>query len=200
MQEHVKSRGIEAYQVFGTAELGVVAYETRAREGMVVNEGLILEVVKPGTGDPVEEGDIGEIVITSLDAHRPWIRLALGDLTAAIPGLSPCGRTNMRIRGWMGRSDQAAKVKGMFVRPEQVGEIAKRHSEVGRLRLVVSRDSRTDVMTLFAETSAATDSLWKTLSGTLHAITKLNGNVELVAPGSLPSDGKIIEDKRKDGL
>ncbi|MGB6284848.1 MAG: AMP-binding protein, partial [Xanthobacteraceae bacterium] len=127
LQGEVKSRGIDAYQYYGTADLGLVAYETPAREGMVVNEGIILEVVRPGTGDPVADGEVGDVVVTTLDPHSPWIRLALGDLTAILPGDSPCGRTNMRIRGWLGRADQTTKVKGMFVRPEQIAEIGKRH-------------------------------------------------------------------------
>ena len=151
LQEEIKSRGVDAYQAFGTADLGLIAFETAAREGMVVNEDLILEIVRPGTGDPVAPGDVGEIVVTSLDPHHPWIRLALGDLTAALPGQSPCGRSNMRIKGWMGRADQTTKVKGMFVRPEQIAEIGKRHPELGRLRLVVTREGETDVMTLRCE-------------------------------------------------
>ncbi len=143
LQDEIKSRGIDACQAFGTADLGLIAYESPAREGMVVNEDLILEIVRPGTGDPVAEGDVGEIVVTSLDPDHPWIRLAIGDLTAALPGPSPCGRTNMRIKGWMGRADQTTKVKGMFVRPEQVAEIGKRHPELGRLRLVVTRAGET---------------------------------------------------------
>src|SRR5262249_24367639 len=138
LQAEIKARGVDAYQAFGTADLGLVAFETPAREGMVANEDLILEIVKPGTGDPVTEGDVGETVATSLDPHHPGIRFALGDLTAALPGKSACGRTNMRIKGWMGRADQTTKVKGMFVRPEQVAEIGKRHPELGRLRLVVT--------------------------------------------------------------
>ncbi len=148
LQAEIKARGIDAYQAFGTADLGLIAFETEAREGMVVNEDLIMEIVKPGTGDPVAPGDVGEIVVTSLDPHHPWIRLALGDLTAVLPGPSPCGRTNMRIKGWMGRADQTTKVKGMFVRPEQVAEIGKRHPALGRLRLVVMRQGEADAMTL----------------------------------------------------
>src|SRR5882757_8849849 len=139
LQDEIKSRGVDAYQAFGTADLGMVAFETPAREGMTVNEDLILEIVKPGTGEPVAPGDVGEIIVTSLDPQHPWIRLALGDLTAALPGDSSCGRTNLRIKGWMGRADQTTKVKGMFVRPEQIAEIGKRHPELGRLRLVVTR-------------------------------------------------------------
>ena len=159
LQDEVKSRGIDAYQAFGTADLGMVAFETPAREGMVVNEDLIMEIVRPGTGDPVAPGDVGEIVVTSLDPQHPWIRLALGDLTAALPGASPCGRTNMRIKGWMGRADQTTKVKGMFVRPEQIAEIGKRHPELGRLRLVVTRSGESDLMTLKAETAAPGEAL-----------------------------------------
>lgn len=163
---------------------------------MTVNEDLILEIVRPGTGDPVTEGDVGEIVVTSLDPHHPWIRLAIGDLSAALPGKSPCGRTNMRIKGWMGRADQTTKVKGMFVRPEQVAEIGKRHPELGRLRLIVSRSGETDVMTLKAETASAAGGLRDELSATLRTVTNLGGNVELVTAGSLPNDGKVIEDER----
>ena len=196
LQAEIKSRGIDAYQAFGTADLGLVAFETPAREGMVVNEDLILEIVKPGTGDPVAEGDVGEIVVTSLDPHHPWIRLALGDLTAALPGKSPCGRTNMRIKGWMGRADQTTKVKGMFVRPEQVAEIGKRHPTLGRLRLIVTRSGETDVMTLRAECASSDAGLQNEVAATLRAVAKLGGNVELVARGSLPNDGKMIADER----
>jgi phenylacetate-CoA ligase len=196
LQEEIKSRGVDAYQAFGTADLGMIAFETPARQGMVVNEDLILEIVRPGTGDPVAEGDVGEIVVTSLDPHHPWIRLALGDLTAALPGRSPCGRTNMRIKGWVGRADQTTKVKGMFVRPEQIAEIGKRHPQLGRLRLVVTRAGESDVMTLKAESSSSGQALKDELAATLRAVTKLGGNLELVAPGSLPNDGKVIADER----
>ena len=196
LQDEVKSRGVDAYQAFGTADLGLIAFETPAREGMVVNEDLIMEIVQPGTGDPVAEGDVGEIVVTSLDLHHPWIRLALGDLTAALPGNSPCGRSNMRIKGWMGRADQTTKVKGMFVRPEQIAEIGKRHPELGRLRLVVTREGETDVMTLKGECNAASEALRTDVAATLRAVTKLQGAVELVAPGHLPNDGKVIADER----
>lgn len=196
LQAEIKARGVDAYQAFGTADLGLIAFETEARDGMIVNEDLILEIVKPGTGDPVAPGDVGEIVVTSLDPHHPWIRLALGDLTAALPGPSKCGRTNMRIKGWMGRADQTTKVKGMFVRPEQVAEIGKRHPALGRLRLVVTRQGEADAMTLRAETAAASDALREEIAGTLRAVTKLGGNVELVSPGALPNDGKVIADER----
>jgi phenylacetate-CoA ligase len=197
LQDEVKSRGIDAYQAFGTADLGIIAFETPAREGMVVNENLIVEIVRPGTGEPVTEGDVGEIVVTSLDPHHPWIRLALGDLTATLPGQSPCGRTNRRINGWMGRADQTTKVKGMFVRPEQIAEINKRHPALGRLRLVVTREGELDVMTLKAECAAPSEALQDEVAATLRAVTKVGGAVDLVAIGALPNDGKIISDERK---
>jgi phenylacetate-CoA ligase len=199
LQEEIKSRGVDAYQAFGTADLGLIAYETSARDGMVVNEDLIFEIVRPGTGDPVPQGEVGEIVVTSLDPHHPWIRLALGDLTAALPGNSACGRTNIRIKGWLGRADQTTKVKGMFVRPEQIAEIARRHPELGRLRLVVSRESETDVMTLKAECASPSEAMHEQLIGSLRAVAKLGGAVELVPPGSLPNDGKVIADDRPIG-
>src|SRR6266446_4711992 len=173
LQDEIKSRGVDACQAFGTADLGLIAFETAAREGMVVNEDLIFEIVRPGTGDLVPEGDVGEIVVTSLDLHHPWIRLALGDLTAALPGNSPCGRSNMRIKGWMGRADQTTKVKGMFVRPEQIAEVGKRHPELGRLRLVVTREGETDVMTLMCECGSPSESLRSDVAATLRAVTKL---------------------------
>lgn len=197
LQDEFASRGIAAFQAYATADLGFIAYETSARAGLVVNEDIIVEIVRPGTGDPVPPGEVGEIVVTSLDPHHPWIRLALGDLTAALPGTSPCGRTNLRIKGWMGRADQAAKVKGMFVRPEQVAEIGRRHPELGRLRLVVTRDGEADFMTLSAETDAASDRLADQIAASLQAVTKLKGRVLLVAPGQLPNDGKVVADERR---
>jgi phenylacetate-CoA ligase len=197
LQEEISARGVDAYQAYATADVGVVAYETAARAGMVASEDLILEIVRPGTGDPVPEGDVGEVVVTNLDPHHPQIRLALGDLTAAMPGPSPCGRTNMRIKGWMGRADQTAKVKGMFVRPEQVAEIGRRHPELGRLRLVVTRQGETDAMTLAAEAASPTEALKRAVAATLQDLTKLKGGVDFVVPGSLPNDGKVIADERK---
>jgi phenylacetate-CoA ligase len=196
LQNEIKSRGVDAYQAFGTADLGMIAFETPARQGMVVNEDLILEIVRPGTGDPVAEGDVGEIVVTSLEPDHPWIRLALGDLSAVLSAPSPCGRTNMRIKGWMGRADQTTKVKGMFVRPEQIAEIGRRHPELGRLRLVVTRADETDVMTLKAEAATVNADLREAVTTTLRAVAKLGGTVELVAAGSLPNDGKVIADER----
>ena len=196
LQDEMKARGIDAYQSYGTADLGLVAYETSAREGMVINEDIIVEIVLPGTNDPVRVGDVGEVVVTTLDPHHPWIRLALGDLSATLVGISPCGRTNMRIRGWMGRSDQTTKVKGMFVRPEQIAEIGKRHPELGRLRLVVTRSGEVDVMTLKVESDSPAEGLRAAVTATLRAVTKLGGGVEVVAPGTLPNDGKVIADQR----
>jgi phenylacetate-CoA ligase len=196
LQAEVQARGVEAFQLYATADLGVIAYETPAREGLVANEDVIVEIVRPGTGDLVPDGEVGEVVVTSLDPHHPWIRLALGDLSAVMPGASPCGRTNVRLRGWLGRADQTTKVKGMFVRPEQVAEVARRHRELGRLRLVVARDGEADVMTLQAEAAQAPPGLLEAVAETLRAITKLGGRVALVAPGSLPNDGKVIDDIR----
>jgi phenylacetate-CoA ligase len=196
LQAEIRARGIDAYQLYATADLGIVAYETPARAGMVVNEDVLIEIVRPGTGDPVPDGEVGEVVVTSFDPHHPWIRLALGDLSAIMPGVSSCGRTNVRIRGWMGRADQTTKVKGMFVRPEQVAEIGQRHPRVGRMRLVVARSGESDAMTLKAESEDRDATLSAAIAETLRAITKLGGTVELVAPGVLPNDGKVIEDTR----
>jgi phenylacetate-CoA ligase len=196
LQDDIKARGIDAYQAYATADLGFIAYESAARDGLIVNEDIILEIVRPGTGEPLPQGDVGEIVVTSLDPDHPWIRLALGDLTAALPGPSPCGRSNARIKGWMGRADQTTKIKGMFVRPEQIAEIGKQHPELDRLRLVVSRDGETDVMTLKAECAHPDTGLREAVTGTLRAITRLGGGVDLVAVASLPNDGKVIADER----
>jgi phenylacetate-CoA ligase len=196
LQEEITGRGVAAFQAYATADFGFIAYETEARDGLVVNEDLIVEIVRPGTGDPVPVGEVGEIVVTSLDPLHPQIRLALGDLTAVIPGRSPCERTNMRIRGWMGRADQATKVKGMFVRPEQIAEVARRHPELGRLRLVVTREGERDSMTLVAETTKSDPSLANAVAATLHNVTRLSGKVDLAAPGALPNDGKVISDER----
>ena len=197
LQAEFAARGIAAFQMYGTADLGCVAYETPAREGLVVAEEVIVEIVRPGTGDPVPDGEIGEVVVTVLDEEHPLLRLALGDLSAVLPGVSPCGRTNTRIVGWRGRADQTAKVKGMFVRPEQVAEIARRHPEVGRLRLVVTRIGEQDAMMLRAE--ATEDGLADALAASLQAVTRLRGAVEIVPRGSLPNDGKVIADERPIG-
>jgi phenylacetate-CoA ligase len=196
LREELYARGVAVKQCYAIAEVGVIAYESEAREGMIVNENMILEIVRPGTGEGVPEGDVGEVVVTSFNPDYPMIRLATGDLSALMPGASPCGRTNLRIRGWMGRADQTTKVKGMFVRPEQIAEIGRRHPQVGRLRLIVTRAGEQDTMTLDAETAEAADALARALAETLQAVTKVRGTVNLVAPGSLPNDGKVIVDER----
>ena len=197
LQDEIRARGIEAFQAYATADLGVIAYETSSGDGMVVNEDIILEVVRPGTADPVPDGEVGEVVVTLIDESYPLIRLALGDLTAVLPGPSGCGRTHTRIKGFMGRADQATKVKGMFVRPEQIGEIKRRHKEVGRLRLVVTRAAEQDAMTLFAEADLPPDAvLVEALVASLATILRIKGEVSLVAKGTLPNDGKVIEDRR----
>jgi phenylacetate-CoA ligase len=199
LRDELVNRGVEVLQCYAVAETGVIAYETAAREGLIVNENLIVEIVRPGTGDPVLEGEVGEVVVTTFNPDYPMIRLATGDLSAVLPGSSPCGRTNMRIKGWMGRADQTTKVKGMFVRPEQVAEVARRHPELGRVRLRVMRDEEQDAMTLAAECAAADPSLANAVAETLQAVTKLKGTVQLVTPGSLPNDGKVIADERQVG-
>lgn len=199
LQAWVRERGIDACQLYATADVGVIAYETSAREGLILNENLIVEIVRPGTGDPVIEGEVGEIVVTNLDPHHPQIRLAVGDLTAIMPGVSACGRTNSRIKGWMGRADQTAKIKGMFVRPEQVAEIARRHAEIAKLRLVVGRTDEVDTMTLRAEIRAEPPGLIDAVSSTLQQVTKLKGRVEMLPLGALPNDGKVIADERPVG-
>ncbi|MBO0759052.1 MAG: phenylacetate--CoA ligase family protein, partial [Bradyrhizobiaceae bacterium] len=177
-------------------DVGVIAYESSAREGMIVSENLIIEIVRPGTGDPVDEGEAGEVVVTSFNPDYPMIRFATGDLSAVLAGPSPCGRTNMRIKGWMGRADQTTKIRGMFVHPGQITEVAKRHPELHRVRLVVTREGEQDAMMLLAESEHHADDLARALAATLQAVTRLRGEVTLVAPGSLPNDGKIIVDQR----
>jgi phenylacetate-CoA ligase len=196
LRAEFKSRGVAVFEAYATAELGIVAYETLGRDGLVVNETVIVEIVQPGSGDLVAAGEVGEAVVTTFNPDYPMIRLATGDLSATLAGTSPCGRTNMRIKGWMGRADQVTKVKGMFVHPSQVAEIAKRHRELGRVRLSVAREAEQDVMTLSAETSAAGQALEEAVAATLQAVTKLKGRVRLVRPGSLPDDGKLIVDER----
>jgi phenylacetate-CoA ligase len=190
------ARGVAVLQAYATAELGVITYETPARDGMVVNENIIVEIVRPGTGDPVSDGEVGEVVVTSFNADFPMIRLATGDLSAVLAGRSPCGRTNLRIKGWMGRADQTTKIKGMFVHPGQVVEVAKRHPELGRVRLRVTREAEQDVMTLAAECAIPAGGLEGAVAASLQAVTKLKGRVQLIAPGTLPNDGKIIADER----
>jgi len=197
-QKHLcAERGIAAYQAYASADLGLIAYETEAREGLVIEEELILEIVRPGTGDPVAEGEVGEVVITTLNPDYPLIRFGTGDLSAILPGASPCGRTNTRIRGWLGRADQTTKVKGMFVHPEQVATVVKRHPEISRARLVVTNVEGSDVMTLHCQTTVHDESLARAIAESIRDVTKLRGEVALVGPGSLANDGKVIEDARK---
>jgi phenylacetate-CoA ligase len=199
LRQELSTRGVKVLQCYATAEVGVIAYESDAREGMIVNENLLLEIVRPGTGDPVPTGDVGEVVVTSFNPDYPMIRLATGDLSAVMPGRSPCGRTNARIVGWMGRADQTTKVKGMFVHPKHVAELAHRHPELGRVRLVVTRKNEQDVMTLMAETAAPIETLQSAVATTLQSVTKMRGEVRLVSPGTLPNDGKVIADERPVG-
>jgi phenylacetate-CoA ligase len=196
LRQELASRGVKVLQCYATAELGIIAYESAAREGMIVNEDLLLEIVRPGTGDPLPPGEVGEVVVTSFNPDYPMIRLATGDLSAVMPGSSPCGRTNMRVAGWMGRADQTTKIKGMFVHPQQLAELAKRHPELGRLRLIVKRANEQDAMTLMAEAAAPAEALRTAVAATLNAVTKLRGEVQFAAPGSLPNDGKVIADER----
>jgi phenylacetate-CoA ligase len=189
-------QGLTVYQCYATADLGLIAYETAALEGMVLDEGVILEIVRPGTGDPVAEGEVGEVVVTTLNPAYPLIRFGTGDLSAVRAGRCPTGRTNTRIQGWMGRADQTTKIRGMFVHPSQVAEIARRFPEVVKARLVVSGEMADDVMTLKVETPEAPQGLAARIGEAIRDVTKLRGGVELVAPGSLPNDGKVIEDAR----
>jgi phenylacetate-CoA ligase len=196
LREELGRRGVAVRQAYAVAELSIVAYETDAMEGMVLSENLILEIVRPGTGDPVAEGEVGEVVVTNFNPDYSMIRLATGDLSAVLAGASPCGRTGTRIKGWMGRADQTTKVKGMFVRPEQIAEVARCHPELARVRLTVTRQGERDAMTLMAECDGAPAGLADAVAATLQAATKLKGAVTLVPPASLPNDGKVIADER----
>ena len=195
VRDFLAQRGVAAFQSYGTADLGVIAYETPAHEGLVLNEDVILEIVRPGTGDPVAEGEVGEVVVTAFNADYPLLRFATGDLSAVLAGTSPCGRTNTRIRGWMGRADQTTKVRGLFVHPHQVAEVLKRHA-LGRGRLVVANEDGEDRMTLRIESAGADAALARAVEATLRDVSKLRGEVAFVALGSLPNDGKVIEDAR----
>ncbi|MBA3595017.1 MAG: AMP-binding protein [Pseudomonadota bacterium] len=196
LRDWFAGHGLAVYQSYATADLGLIAYETPAREGLVLDEGVILEIVRPGTGDPVAEGEVGEVVVTALNPGYPLIRFGTGDLSAMLPGPCPTGRTNQRIRGWMGRADQTTKIRGMFVHPGQVADIARRFPEVLKARLVVSGEMASDSMTLQVETASVPQGLESRISEAIRDITKLRGDVELMAPGSLPNDGKVIEDAR----
>jgi len=196
LRKELKERGVTVYQNYGTADLGVIAYESEHSEGMIVNEGLIVEIVRPGTGEPIPIGEVGEVVVTRLNADYPLLRFATGDLSAFLPGTSRCGRTNRQLKGWLGRADQTTKVKGMFVHPSQIAEVQKHHPELIRVRLVVTRKGEQDVMTLRAEAKGTGNGLCEAVGSTLQAVTKLRGAVEVVAPGTLPNDGKVIADER----
>ena len=198
LRDALIARGIAGYQVYATADLGMIAYETPAREGLVVDEGVIVEIVRPGTGDPVAQGEVGEVVVSTLsNTAYPLIRFGTGDLSASMPGASPCGRTNLRIRGWLGRADQTTKVKGMFVHPSQVAATLRRHPEIVRGRLVVDNPDGTDRMTLHVELPANRSAVAAAIVDSLREVTKLRGEVAFHAEGDLPNDGKVIEDARK---
>ena len=192
------ARGIAGYQAYASADLGSIAYETQAREGLVVDEGVLVEIVRPGTGDPVASGEVGEVVVTSLyNTDYPLIRFGTGDLSAVLPGQSPCGRTNLRIKGWMGRADQTTKVKGMFVHPSQVADILRRHPAIGRARLVVDNPGGGDRMTLHCESPEPLQNFADAVAASIREVTKLRGEVARCEPGSLANDGKVVEDLRK---
>ena len=196
LREWLAERGIRGYQCYATADVGLIAYETASREGLVLDEDVIVEIVRPGTGDPVAAGEVGEVVVTSLNPAYPLIRFGTGDLSAVLPGPCPSGRTNTRIRGWLGRADQTTKIRGMFVHPKQVADIVRRFPEVVRARLVVSGAMAQDEMTLKVESASASEGLSARISEAVRDVTKLRATVELAAPGSLPNDGKVIEDAR----
>lgn len=197
LRQSLKERGIVVRQAYATADLGMIAYETDAEEGLVLDEGVLLEIVRPGTGDPVADGEVGEVVVTSFNRDYPLIRFATGDLSAVLPGPSPCGRSNVRLRGWLGRADQTTKVRGMFVHPSQVAQTLRRHPEVVRARLVVDNDSGADRMVLHCETEAPGEGLAAALAGSLRELTKLRGEIAFCAVASLANDGRVIEDRRR---
>ena len=197
LRRSFSERGVTVRQCYATADLGQIAYESEAEEGLILDEEVVLEIVRPGTGDPVAPGEVGEVLITSFNADYPLIRFATGDLSAILRGVSPCGRTNVRIKGWLGRADQTTKVKGMFVHPSQVADVVRRHAEIGRARLVVDNAGGQDRMTLQCEVSSASSALAQRIVDSLREVTKLRGEVVLVVPGALANDGKVIEDARR---
>jgi phenylacetate-CoA ligase len=200
LRQEYADRGIRCLQGYGTADLGSIAYEAMGPdgtiEGMIVDEGVIVEIVRPGTGDPVPDGEVGEVVVTTLNPGYPLIRFATGDMSAVLVGQSPCGRTNMRIKGWMGRADQTTKIKGMFVRPEQVAELVARHPEIVRARVIASREQERDALTVRVESTERSAGFIAAVEASVQATLKMRGTVEATAPGSLPNDGKVIEDIR----
>ena len=193
LRQEYADRGIACLQCYATADLGNIAYESPAMEGMIVDEGVIVEIVRPGTGDPVSAGEVGEVVVTTLNPDYPLIRFATGDMSAIMDGPSPCGRTNIRIKGWMGRADQTTKIKGMFVRPEQVADLVARHDNVQKARVIASRDGEMDVMKVQLEAEGGDLAM---LEASVAEVLKLKGAVEVIAPGTLPNDGKVIDDQR----
>ena len=197
LRDWFAERGVTGYQCYATADVGLIAYETESRQGLVLDEDVIVEIVRPGTGEPVPEGEVGEVVVTVLDPDYPLIRFGTGDLSALLPGACPTGRTGARIKGWMGRADQTTKIRGMFVHPSQVAEIARRHPGLQRVRLVVEGTIADERMVLHAESGQPTPDLSQALVATVRDVTKLRGEVQLVTPGSLPADGKVIDDRRK---
>jgi phenylacetate-CoA ligase len=196
LRQDYADRDVAMLQCYATADLGLIAYESEAMEGLIADEGLLIEIVRPGTGDPLPDGEVGEVVVTTFNPDYPLIRFGTGDLSAVLASPSPCGRTNLRIKGWMGRADQTAKIKGMFVHPQQVAEVLKAHPEIAKARLVVSRQGDADHMTLRCETASQDDGLAEAVAETLRQCCKMRGAVELVAPGGLPNDGKVIDDQR----
>jgi len=199
LRDEFAARGVSVLNCYASADLGLIAYESKAMQGLIVDERLIVEIVRPGTGEQVPPGEVGEVVATSLNRDYPLIRFATGDLSAVMPGLSPCGRTNMRLTGWMGRADQTTKVKGMFVHPAQIAEVVKRHPEIAKARLVVEQKDGHDAMTLHCETGDEGLALAESVTETLKAVTGLTGAVRLMKPGGLANDGRVIEDKRSLG-
>ena len=197
LRDWLAERGVHAYQNYGTADLGLIAYETTARAGLVLDEAMIVEIVRPGSGDPVPDGEVGELVVTTLNPGYPLVRFGTGDLSAVLPGPCPTGRTNTRIKGWMGRADQTAKVRGMFVHASQVAEVARRHPQVKKARLVVSGEMANDRMALHVEVEGTPEGLAARLAESVRDVTKLRGEVMFGAPGSLANDGKVIEDARR---
>lgn len=197
LRQALNARGITVRQCYATADLGMIAYETEAQEGLTLDEDVLLEIVRPGTGDPVVPGEVGEVLVTTFNLDYPLIRFATGDLSAVLPGISPCGRSNVRIKGWLGRADQTTKVKGMFVHPHQIAQVLKRHPEIARARLVVDNATGQDRMTLHCESARSDDVLGDAVIASIRDVTKLRGEVRFVSPGDLPNDGKVIDDIRK---
>lgn len=196
LRDWLHTQGIDGYQCYATADLGLIAYETSARQGLIIDEGVIVEIVRPGTGEPVPDGEVGELVVTTLNPDYPLIRFGTGDLSAILPGHCPTGRTNHRIKGWMGRADQTTKVRGMFVHPSQVADVIKRFPQAHKARLIVSGEMANDTMTLLVESLETAAGFAQQISDAVRDITKLRADIQLVTPGSLPNDGKVIEDAR----